>query len=124
MPYSGLYLPSGPQSENQKKRNERQVLGVFQRTKKVLEHDCDGATNYNWHTWNGLEKLGKVVERVGNSRPNRDHLNSKIVEISQNSEKSPLDLRRRAERPLSLLLLLVVVVVVFLVLYVSFSQQP
>ena len=36
----------------------------------------------------------ETAERVGNRRTNRDHPNDSIVEIGQNTEKSPGDLRR------------------------------
>ena len=46
-------------SENQRKRKERQVLGLCERTKKVVEREGDGITNYNWRTWNGPQRFGK-----------------------------------------------------------------
>ena len=48
MLYSGLYHPSGSQSENQRKWKERQVLRLSRRTKKkTMEHEGDGDTNCN-----------------------------------------------------------------------------
>ena len=37
-----------PQSENQGKRKERQILRSCQRTEKVVEHKDDGNTNCNY----------------------------------------------------------------------------
>ena len=48
----------------------------------------NGDTNCNWCTWNGTQRLGKGAGRVGNRRISRDHHNSCIVQISQNTEKS------------------------------------
>ena len=44
---------------------------------------------------NGFEKKN---ERIGNQRNNRDHLDSSIVVISQNTQKSPGELRRLSLR--------------------------
>ena len=43
----GQYRPNGLESENQRKRKERQVLRPCRRTKKVIEHEVDCDTNYN-----------------------------------------------------------------------------
>ena len=61
-----------------------------------MEHGGDGDTNCIWCTWNSPQRLGKGVGRVGNRRSNRDHPDYSIVEIGQNTEKSPVDLKRLA----------------------------
>ena len=38
----------------------------------------------------------KITGRIGNKNMSGDHLNDSIVKISQNTEKSPGDLRRLA----------------------------
>ena len=40
--------------------------------------------------------MEKEAERVGNRRTNRDHPNFSLVEIGQNTEKSPGNLRKLA----------------------------
>ena len=57
-----------------------------------MEHD----SNYNLCAQNDPQRLDKGVGRVGNLRTSRDHVNYSIVEIGQNTEKSPGDLRRHA----------------------------
>ena len=94
LPFCGLFLPSEPLRENQRKPKERQVLRLCQRTKTAVKHEGDGDINCNWCAWNGPQKPGKGIERDGNSRTNRDHLNYSIVEIGQNTENTPGDLRR------------------------------
>ena len=47
LPYSGLCRLGEPQSENQRKQKERQVLGPCQRTEKAVEHVSNGDTNWN-----------------------------------------------------------------------------
>ena len=66
------------------------------RTEKVVEHESDSDTNSNLSTWIGLQKLVKGSERVGHQRMNQDHPDNSIVEISQNTEKSPRELKRLA----------------------------
>ena len=85
-----------PQSQNQRKRKERQVLEPCKRTKKAIGHEDDGDTNSNTRPKNCPKRLGKRNKRVRNQRTNRDHPNYSIVEIGQNTEECPSDLRRLA----------------------------
>ena len=96
LPNSGLYCPVRPQSENQRKRKKRQVLRPCHRTKKAGEQKSNGDTDCKWRTWNNPWMFYEEVRRVGNRRTNRDQPNYSIVEIVQNTEKSPGDLRRLA----------------------------
>ena len=41
-----------------------------------------------------IPRLNKRMRGVGNWMTSRDHLNYSMVEVSQNTEKSPGDLRR------------------------------
>ena len=61
--------------------------------KITMEHEDDGNTNCNWCTWNDAQKLSKKTRRVGNHNTSGDY---SIVEVGQNTEKSPGDLRRLA----------------------------
>ena len=54
-----------------------------------MEHESDSITNWNWCAWNNAQKLDKGAR---NQRMSREHLNYTIVEIGQNTEKSPGDL--------------------------------
>ena len=87
-------MPSQRTTENQRKRKERQVFRRCQRSKKAVEHEGDSDTNYNWRTWNGSQRFDKETGRLENRRTNRDHQVHHIVEIGQNTEKSPGHLRR------------------------------
>ena len=49
------------------------------RTKKAVEHEDEGDTDYNWHTWNSPKRFGKRAGGVGNKRASGDHLNYSIV---------------------------------------------
>ena len=87
---SGFCCSSSPYWENKKKRNNWQIFRPCQRTKKKL-----------WNMWVTailvvVGVLGKGIKALGNPRTNRDHSGYRIVEISQNIEMSPRDLRRLA----------------------------
>ena len=55
---------------------------------------CD--TNYNWCTQNSSQRFVKGTGRFRNWRTSGDHPNYSIVEVGQNTEKSPGDFRRHA----------------------------
>ena len=59
-----------------------------------MEHESDSDTNSNWCTRYSHQRIGKAAGEVGNKRTSEDHPNYSIVEIGQNSKKSPGDLRR------------------------------
>ena len=62
--------------------------------KRAVKHEGDGDTSCNWSTWKNPQRLGQEAGRVRNQRTNRDQPNYSIAEVSQNTEKSPGDLRR------------------------------
>ena len=86
-PNSGLCCSGGAQGMkiNENEMREK-YLDLFQRTKKVVEHECDRDTN--------LQRFYKGTGR--NQRTSGDHLNNSITKSSQNTKKSPGDLRRLA----------------------------
>ena len=75
----------GQQSENQRKRNERQVLGPCLRTKKAMEHENEGEIKCIWLACDSHKILGKGTGSVGNRRVNRDHPEHNFVKIVQNT---------------------------------------
>ena len=86
---TGELIPTfgGPQRENLRKWKERQILRPLQRIKNTL---------YHYSNWNDPQRLHNGVGRTGNWRISWDHPNYTIVEVCQNSEKSPVDLMRLA----------------------------
>ena len=50
----------------------------------------------NWCTWYSHQRIDKVTGGLGNKRMSGDHPNDSTIKISQNTEKSPGDLRRLA----------------------------
>ena len=56
-----------------------------------MEHESDGDANCDWNTWHGHQMVDKRTGVFGNN-----HLNYSIVEIGQNTEKSPGGLKKLA----------------------------
>ena len=59
-----------------------------------MEHEGDGNTYSNWCTWNNPQKIVKGTTRFWNKRISGDHPDYNIINIDQNTEKSPEDLRK------------------------------
>ena len=62
--------------------------------KKTAEHESNVYTNYNWCSWYSHQMIIKATGGLGNKRTRGDHLNYYTIEIGQNTEKSPGELRR------------------------------
>ena len=62
--------------------------------KKTTEHESDCDTNCNQCTLYSNQMIGKGTRGIENKRTSGDHPNYSIIEIGQNTEKSPGDLRR------------------------------
>ena len=95
-PNRRLWRPGWPKSENQGKRTKRQKLRSYQRTKNAMEHGGDDDTNCYWCTWNDLQRLSKIAERVENRRTSFDHPDYSIVEVGKNTEKGMRHLKTLA----------------------------
>ena len=61
-----------------------------------MEHEDDGDTNCNLCTRYSHQMFGTGTGGLENKRMSGDHLNHRIIKISQNTEKCPGDLRRLA----------------------------
>ena len=56
-------------------------------------HESDGDTNYNWCTRYSHQSIGTRTGELGNKRTSGDDPNYSIIEIDQNSKKSPGNFR-------------------------------
>ena len=54
-----------PDSENQRKRKERQLFGPGKKTKKAVAYVVDSDTSCNGHTFNGPQMLKKLNGILG-----------------------------------------------------------
>ena len=61
-----------------------------------MELESDGDTNCDWCVQYSHQSFGTGTGRLGNKRMGGDSDNYSIVEIGQNTEKSPEDLKRLA----------------------------
>ena len=64
-------------------------LDVAGELKKTMEHECDGNINCNSCTQYIHQKIGIGTGGFWNKRTHVYHLNWSIVEIDQNTKKSP-----------------------------------
>ena len=63
---------------------------------KTMERESDGDTNCKWCALYSHQRIGTGTEGLGNKMMSGDHPNNTIIEIGQNTEKSPGNLRRLA----------------------------
>ena len=61
-----------------------------------MKNESDGDIDCNWRARYSHERIDTGTGGLGNKRTNGDHPNNCIVEIGQNTKKSPGDLRRLA----------------------------
>ena len=61
-----------------------------------MEHKGNGDTSCNWCTRYSHQVIGAGIGELGNKKTFGDYTNYIIVKIDQNTEKSPVDLRRLA----------------------------
>ena len=69
-------------------------LDLAKGPKNTLEHEIDDYTNCNRCSFYSHRRIDKGTGRLGNNRTSGEHPNYYIIEISQNTEKSPRDMRR------------------------------
>ena len=61
---------------------------------KSMEHEGNVDTSFNCYTRNNPQKFGKWTRKLRNQRMSGDHRNYNMIKIGQNTDRSPLDLRR------------------------------
>ena len=61
-----------------------------------MEHESDSDIICNWHSQYSHQMIGTGIGKLRNKKPSGDHSKYSIVEIGQNTKKSPGDLRRFA----------------------------
>ena len=63
-------------------------------TKEQNIIEFEGDTNCDQCFWDNFLRIRKGIRRLGNKRTRRDHTDYGIINIDQNTEKSPENLRR------------------------------
>ena len=67
-------------------------LDFVRELKNTLEYENDDNTNCIWCFWYNQQRISTRNGGLGNKRTSGDHPNDCIIEIGQNTEKSPGDL--------------------------------
>ena len=78
-------------------KRETSTYTLTENQKKAMEHEVDDDTICSLCTWNDPQRLGLEAGIVGIG----DHLRNSIVKTSQNTEKSPGDMRRLKRKIIS-----------------------
>ena len=80
------------------KENEKEdkYINLPRQLKKTLEYESDDYTYCKWRSWYNHGRIGKGTGGYRNKRTNGDHPKYFIIDIGQNTEKRPGDLRRLA----------------------------
>ena len=60
-----------------------------------MEHEGEGDTSCGWCSLDNPQMIDKRTGRIGNKKTSRDHPNHSVIKIGQNTEKSPVDLKRQ-----------------------------
>ena len=71
-------------------------LDIARGLKKSSDHESDGYTNCYWCSWHSHQRISNGTRGFENKRMSGNHPNYSIVEIGQNTEKSPRDKKRLA----------------------------
>ena len=72
----------GPQRENKRKQNDKQILRSCRKAKKAVEHEGDSDTYCCWCTWNSPQWLEKETQGIGDQRKNQNSSDHNIVKIN------------------------------------------
>ena len=96
MPYGRVNFAVLADHKVKIKENEKiaKNLDLAKEQKQTLELEVDGNTNTIWWPWNGLKGFGKNLEEL--EVRGRNKTSHTTVEISQNTQKSPGELRKLA----------------------------
>ena len=80
-----------------------------------MDHESDGDTNCNWSTRYSHHGISTGTGGLENKRTTGDHPNYGIVEIGQNTEKSPGDLRRLAGVKTSQMSIIIIIIIIIII---------
>ena len=90
-------VPAGHRIKLKESEKKDKYLDLARELKKTVEHESESYTDCNWYSWYRHQTIGKRTSGLGNKRASGDNRNNSIAEISQNTEKSPGDLRKNAK---------------------------
>ena len=83
-------------SKIERKQKEGYIPRHCKRIEKTVEHESNDYTNCNWCSCYSHQRIDTRTGGLRNKRTSGNHPNYTIIKISQNTEKSPGDLRLTA----------------------------
>ena len=83
-----------PQSKIEKNEKLDKYLDLARELKETVENESDNYTNCNWCFWYSHRRIIKGTGRLDNNMTSGNRSNYYIIEIGQNTEKCPGNLRR------------------------------
>ena len=89
-------IPADPRIKLKESEKKDKYLAPCLGIEKTTEHESDNYTNRDWCFWYSHQSIIKGAKGLGNKKTSGNHPNYSIIEIGQNTEKSPGDLRRLA----------------------------
>ena len=89
-------VPADHRIKLKESEKKDKYLDSARELKKTVELASDDYTSYNWSYWYSHQRIGTRTGGLGNNWTNGDNPHYCIIEIVQNTEKSPGDLRRFA----------------------------
>ena len=91
-----FFVPTNRRVKLKECKKRDKYLDFAWEQKKTVGHGSDDYTNCSWCSWYSHQMIGIRAEVLGSNRTGRDSPNYSIVEIGQNTEKGPGDLKRLA----------------------------
>ena len=86
-------VPADQRVKLREREKKDKYLELTRELQKVMEHESDNYINCDWCFWYCHQRINKGTGGLGNNRTSGSHTNYYIIEIGQNTEKSPGDLR-------------------------------
>ena len=89
-----LVVPADHRLNLEESEKRYKYLEPARELKKLWNVKVTIKSNYNWRARYSHQRTGKGTWRLGNKRTSGDHQNNSIVEIGQNTKKSPGNVRK------------------------------
>ncbi len=86
-------VPADHRVKLKESEKKDKYLDLVRELKKTMELESDVYTNCNWCSWYSHQRINKGTGGVRNKRNRGCYPNYSIIEIDQNTKKSPGDLR-------------------------------
>ena len=89
-------IPADHRVKLKESEKRDKYVDLARELKKTMEHESDGDTYSNWYARYSHQTIGTGTRGLKIKRTSGDHSNDSIVDVGQNTENNPGDLRRLA----------------------------